>query len=303
MIAIEQASIFVDGTTGDPRLSHPECVAFDADGAAWCGGDRGELYCVAPDGSAFEQVATSGGFIARRRARRRRLAVLLRPGARAVFRLSLASGALERLSDGDGRMRVPNFAVVDTRRGCLYVSDSHDPVAPGPGVWRIDLESGATDLWYAEPLVFANGMALEPGGDALYVIETWAQRIVRVPIGAAARGRARAGGRGHRAGARRARRRRRRPPLRRLLRAVARVPLRSRLRRATRSCSTTRPRMCSATRRTARSAAPSCSWRTSAAGTSRASTSVSRARRCRAGPDRGTCAGPGGAGDGTACGR
>ena len=48
MIPIEQASIFVDGTTGEPRLSHPECLAFDADGAAWCGGDRGELYCVAP---------------------------------------------------------------------------------------------------------------------------------------------------------------------------------------------------------------------------------------------------------------
>jgi gluconolactonase len=188
VIPLDQASIFVDGMTGDPRLSHPECLAFDAEGAAWCGGDRGELYRVAPDGAAFEQVATSGGFT---------LGVAL-DGAgalyscdlahAAVYRLSLATGALERFSDGGGGMRVPNFPVVDARRGCLYVSDSHDPARAGPGIWRIDLESGATDLWYGKPLVFANGMALEPGGDALYVVETWAQRIVRMPIGAAGPG-------------------------------------------------------------------------------------------------------------------
>jgi sugar lactone lactonase YvrE len=184
VIPIERAAIFVDGTTGEPRLSHPECLAFDAGGAAWCGGDRGELYRVAPDGSSFELLASSGGFT---------LGVAL-DGAgglyacdlahAAVYRLDCASGALERFSDGDGAMRVPNFPVVDHRRGCLYVSDSHDAARPGPGIWRIDLASGASELWYSEPLVFANGMALAPGGDALYVVETWAQRVVRVPIGA-----------------------------------------------------------------------------------------------------------------------
>jgi gluconolactonase len=183
MIAIEQASIFVDGTTGDTRLSHPECLAFDADGAAWCGGDRGELYRVEPDGSSFAQVACTGGFV---------LGVTLDGAGSlyacdlahgAVFRLDLASGAVERFSDGDGQMRVPNFAVVDRTHGCLYVSDSYDAAQAGPGVWRIELATGATRLWYVEPLVFANGMALEPGGDALYVVETWAQRVVRIPIG------------------------------------------------------------------------------------------------------------------------
>ena len=181
MIALERASIFVDGTTGDPRLSHPECLAFDDEGAAWCGGDRGELYRVEPDGSSIEQVACTGGFT---------LGVAL-DGAGAlyscdlahgaVFKLDLASGALERFAKG---MRLPNFPVVDPRRGCLYVSDSYDAAKPGPGIWRIDLESGAAELWYGQPLAFANGMALAPGGDALYVVETWAQRVVRVPIGA-----------------------------------------------------------------------------------------------------------------------
>ena len=33
MIPLEQASVFFDGTVGTPRLSHPECLAFDAAGA------------------------------------------------------------------------------------------------------------------------------------------------------------------------------------------------------------------------------------------------------------------------------
>jgi sugar lactone lactonase YvrE len=177
VIGLEQASIFFDGTTGEPRLSHPECVAFDAHGAAWCGGDRGELYRIAPDGSAIEQVACTGGFT---------LGVALDGNGSlyscdlahgAVFRLDLASGALERFAEG---MRTPNFPVVDVRRGVLYVSDSRDPA--GPGIWRADLETGATELWHPGPLHFANGMALDPGGDALYVVETWAQRVVRIPL-------------------------------------------------------------------------------------------------------------------------
>jgi sugar lactone lactonase YvrE len=176
------ATVFCDGTTGPVRLSHPECVAFDADGAAWCGGDRGEIYRVAPDGSAIEQVASSGGFV---------LGVAL-DGAghlyacdlaeRALLRLTLATGQLERFADGGGAMRIPNFAVVDAARGCLYVSDSHDAERPGAGIWRVELAGGACELWHPGPFSFANGMALTAGGDALYVVETWARRIVRVEI-------------------------------------------------------------------------------------------------------------------------
>lgn len=179
-----QASVFCDGTTGPVRLSHPECVAFDADGAAWCGGDRGEIYRVAPDGSAFEQIASTGGFV---------LGVAL-DGAghlyvcdlaeRALLRLTLATGEVERFADGGGAMRIPNFVVVDAARGCLYVSDSHDAERPGPGIWRVALDGGACELWHPGPFAFANGMALAAGGDALYVVETWARRIVRVEIGA-----------------------------------------------------------------------------------------------------------------------
>ncbi len=196
------AEVFCDGTTGPLRLSHPECVAVDAAGDLWCGGDRGEIYRVAADGSAFEQVASTGGFV---------LGVAL-DGAgflyacdlaeRAVFRVAVAGAAgaagsdgaggaagaggavVERFADGGGAMRIPNFAVVDARRGCLYVSDSHDPARPGPGIWRVALDGGRCELWHPGPFTFANGMALTAAGDALYVVETWARRIVRLPISA-----------------------------------------------------------------------------------------------------------------------
>jgi sugar lactone lactonase YvrE len=184
--ALFEASVFFDGTVGDVRLSHPECVAFDADGNAWCGGDRGEIYRIAADGSGIEQVASTGGFVLGVTLDGRGRLFACDLALRCVFAVDMASGAATRFADGagDGGMRIPNFAVVDERRGVLYVSDSYAGDAAGPGIWRVALDGGACELWYPEPLVFANGMALSVAGDALYVVETWARRIARIPIGA-----------------------------------------------------------------------------------------------------------------------
>ena len=78
-------------------------------------------------------------------------------------------------------IRVPNFPVVDEQRNALFVSDSVGPY-PAPGIFRFDLQTGEGGLWYDKPLRFANGMALSLDGTALYVCETFAQRITRIPI-------------------------------------------------------------------------------------------------------------------------
>jgi SMP-30/Gluconolactonase/LRE-like region len=70
----------------------------------------------------------------------------------------------------------------NTSRNCLYVSDSYDPKEKGPGVWRFDLENGEGGLWYDEAMTFANGMALSPERDHLYVAESFAGRVIRIPI-------------------------------------------------------------------------------------------------------------------------
>lgn len=184
ILAFERGSVFLDGTLGAVRLKHPEGIAVADDGAIWCGGDGGEIYRIAPDGSSFEQVASTGGFT---------LGIAFDGagglfacdlGHRAVFRLDLSTRELATFASSSEvtPIRVPNYPVVDVARGCLYVSDSYGPEGPGPGVWRFELATGQGELWYDQPLTFANGMALSPDRSSLYVVETFAHAVCRVPI-------------------------------------------------------------------------------------------------------------------------
>jgi sugar lactone lactonase YvrE len=185
VIPIERSTVFFDGIFSEPRLNHPEGIAVDRLGNVWCGGEDGEIFRIAADGSAIELMASTGGFT---------LGLAFDQSGRlytcdlkhaAVFRFDTASGALEQFATGDGsaRMRVPNVPVVDVQRNCLYVSDSYHFQESGPGVWRFDLDTGASALWYDRPLRFANGMALSADRATLYVAETFARRVVRIPIG------------------------------------------------------------------------------------------------------------------------
>jgi gluconolactonase len=184
ILTIEHATVFVDGTLGPTRLKHPEGLAVASDGAIWCGGEGGEIYRVEPDGSTFEQVATTGGFT---------LGVAFDPAGRlytcdlahqAVFRYDPSTGDLTKFATGGqgDDIRVPNAMAVDGERGLLYVSDSYGAGEVGPGIWRFDLESGSGFLWYRQVLNFANGIALSPSGDAIYVAETFGHRVSRIPI-------------------------------------------------------------------------------------------------------------------------
>jgi gluconolactonase len=178
-----RASVFFDGAVTDPQLDHPEGLAVAADGSVWCGGERGQVFRVDPDGTAVEQVASTGGFC---------LGMAFGPGGdlfvcdlkhAAVFRVEAATGRVERFADGvEGhRLRIPNFPAFDAQ-GRLYVSDSHHFDRPGPGVVCFDPD-GRGELWYGGDLTFANGLALGPGGRHLYVAETFANRVSRIPIG------------------------------------------------------------------------------------------------------------------------
>lgn len=184
VIPFEQSSVFFHGLFSEPRLNHPEGLAVDGDGNIWCGGEEGEIYRIAADGSSIELIATTGGFT---------LGMAFDGQGRlytcdlkhaAVFRLDPTTRALTRFATGDGAatMRVPNVPVVDVQRNCLYVSDSHDFAEAGPGVWRFDLDSGAGTLWYDRPLRFANGMALSADRRTLFVAETFARRVSAIPI-------------------------------------------------------------------------------------------------------------------------
>jgi gluconolactonase len=178
VLPIERAEVFFDGVFSEPRLQHPEAVAVGPDGWVWCGNENGEVLRIAADGSRIELVAQAGGFTLGLAFEGDRALFFCDNKDKAVFRLDLASRQVARFSPPG--IRIPNYPVIDTRRHRLLVSDSYDFVDPGPGVWAYDLATGEGGLWYREPMTFANGMALAPSGDALFVCETFARRIARI---------------------------------------------------------------------------------------------------------------------------
>jgi sugar lactone lactonase YvrE len=182
LVNTDRVRVLFDGTVTDPQLDHPEGVAVHPDGSIWCGGERGQIFRLPPDGSRVEQVASTDGFC---------LGMAFDADANlfvcdlkhaAVFRMDGVTGHVERFVDGiPGRpIAIPNFPAFDAQ-GSLYVSDSHAFRDPGPGVFRFERD-GSGELWYAKDVNFANGLALSPDGRWLYVVETFANSIFRVPI-------------------------------------------------------------------------------------------------------------------------
>lgn len=182
VVSMEQVSIVFDGTMTTPQLDHAEGLAIDPDGVVYCGGERGQIYRLELDGGKFEQVGETGGFC---------LGMALSPAGdlficdsklAAVMRFDTKSGRVEKFADGaDGhRMKIPNVPLFDAA-GNLYVSDSYDFKVLGPGVFRFDTDGNGT-LWCDQDFNFANGLAISPDGRSMYVAESFASAISRVPI-------------------------------------------------------------------------------------------------------------------------
>jgi gluconolactonase len=186
LLALDRASVFFDGTLHEPQLNHPEGLAVDQEGNVWCGGTGGEIYRIAADGSRLDVVAATGGLILGLAFDRRGLLYICDIKQQAVLRLDPATGVLEPFAKptSDRALALPNVPVVDHERNCLYVSDSNAKHVPGMGVWRFDLDSGEGDLWWDEPMDFANGMALTADGATLYVAESFGHRLTAIRIGA-----------------------------------------------------------------------------------------------------------------------
>lgn len=176
IINVEQCSIFAEG------LDHPEGIAFHKDGTLWAGGEAGQIYKVESNGQVKE-VANTGGFI---------LGVAFSPGCewlaicdlgkKCVWRLDPKTFHLTKLAEGAGnhQFNIPNYAVFD-RNGNLFVSES--------GVFREIVgkilkfsKSGEAEVWYDQPLNFANGLALSPCEKFLYVVSSFLPGVERIPI-------------------------------------------------------------------------------------------------------------------------
>ncbi|MGA7304241.1 MAG: SMP-30/gluconolactonase/LRE family protein [Rhodothermales bacterium] len=177
--SIDQASVFAEG------LDHPECVAAHPDGSIWAGGEAGQIYRVAPDGSEVREVASTGGFI---------LGIAFSPdlswllvcdvGQQCLWRLDLATEELSMFSKGarGHRFTNPNYASF-AADGTLYVSDSGNFRQINGLITRYDADhSGNGEIWCEGPFNFANGLCLSLEEDALYVVCSFMPGVERIAI-------------------------------------------------------------------------------------------------------------------------
>lgn len=182
MPAPGELSVFTEGALTEPRLSHPEGVAVDADGFVWCGGELGQIYRIAPDGSSRELVASTGGFSLGMAFDASGDLYVCDQKYAVVFRLRRGAREPELFSDGTPghRFRIPNYPAFGPD-GALYVSDSWDMAGTGPGIVRITPD-GRGSLWHSGPFTFANGLAFNRAGDRLYVAETFRHVVSAVAV-------------------------------------------------------------------------------------------------------------------------
>ena len=176
-LSLKRTSIFCEG------LDHPECIAAAPDGSFYAGGEAGQIYHISPDGKTVEQIANSEGFI---------LGMALSPDGRwlaacdlkhkCVWKLDLRGRTLSEFACGadDLRFNIPNHLAF-LPDGTLFVTESGGFRQVSGKIFRFDAD-GRGEIWHPGPFNFANGIAIGPKGDAVYVVCTWLPGVERIEI-------------------------------------------------------------------------------------------------------------------------
>jgi gluconolactonase len=171
-IPIEAFEIFATG------LDHPECLAFDREGALWAGGEAGQIYRIGSDRQT-QLITTMGGFCG---------GVAFSP-ANELFVCNPQHGIVRVKSDGQFsvfasharayKLICPNYGLFD-RAGNYYVTDSGNFRKRNGWLLRFTPD-GRGDV-VAGPFGYANGLALSADEKSLFMVESDTDSVLRLEI-------------------------------------------------------------------------------------------------------------------------
>lgn len=166
-------------------LDHPEGVAWHPDGHLLAGGEAGQLYRISvadQDVGEVESFATTEGFCLGIALDGDGHAFVCDMGRQEVV-VADAGGEVRTYAAGTSAqpMRTPNFPVF-TSSGHLFVSDSGAWGSDDGLIWVVEPGGRACAIASAEPSGFPNGLAIDPTGEFLYVVESSRANVSRLPI-------------------------------------------------------------------------------------------------------------------------
>ncbi len=163
-------------------LDHPEGVAWSPNGWIAAGGEAGQIYRIDPNAGDAAQIADTGGFALGMAFDAADLLYVCDMGRHAVVRVDPRTGAVDDITTGygDTPVRVPNYPVF-SEDGYLFFSDSGDWAARD-GLIFVRTPAGQVSIATRDAGGYANGLAINPDGSHLYVVETSIPRISRFAL-------------------------------------------------------------------------------------------------------------------------
>jgi gluconolactonase len=169
-----------------------EGVVIDKDGNVYGGGRNGIIYRVSPDGKVTELVTLPSGSIPNGITMDRQgNLVYCDLGKKAVIRVT-QSGQASMIADrvGSLALSLPNFASYDAE-GNLYVSNSStrdinsalvELTNPEPNGALVRIRPDGRGEVVATGIYLANGTAIDPKEEAVYVLESTRDDCLRIAI-------------------------------------------------------------------------------------------------------------------------
>lgn len=163
-------------------LNRPECIAWDPQGFLVAGGTDGELYRVDIHTGEVRRLSVDAGSVLGIAIDGRAAIYWCDTLARQVRRFDVESetGSVYSAGASDHGLHWPNSLVFDSD-GRLYISDSGSWGEDDGCVYCVDTD-GTTRSVTSEPIAFANGLAINPQGDYLYVAESSRPGVSRFPM-------------------------------------------------------------------------------------------------------------------------